>query len=98
MTLRTLNYGSYGIFLIMGNAGFCPSTILLPFFHSLLTKGRVLSLRDELVEFRVALSSLGYGTREREMNERERERERERQRERERGRGRGTERETRDPM
>ena len=29
MTLRTLNYGNYGIFLIMGNAGFCPSTVLL---------------------------------------------------------------------
>ena len=28
MTLRTLNYGNYGIFLIMGNAGFCPSTLL----------------------------------------------------------------------
>ena len=28
MTLRTLNYGNYGIFLIMGNAGFCPSTIV----------------------------------------------------------------------
>ena len=27
MTLRTLNYGSYGIFLIMGSAGFCPSTV-----------------------------------------------------------------------
>ena len=27
MTLWTLNYGNYGIFLIMGNAGFCPSTI-----------------------------------------------------------------------
>ena len=25
--LRTLNYGNYGIFLIMGNAGFCPSTV-----------------------------------------------------------------------
>ena len=25
MTLRTLNYGNYGIFLIMGHAGFCPS-------------------------------------------------------------------------
>ena len=23
MTLRTLNYGNYGILLIMGNAGFC---------------------------------------------------------------------------
>ena len=28
MTLRTLNYGHYGIFLIMGNAGFCPSTVV----------------------------------------------------------------------
>ena len=27
MTLRTLNYGNYGIFLIVGNAGFCPSTV-----------------------------------------------------------------------
>ena len=27
MTLRTPNYGNYGIFLIMGNAGFCPSTV-----------------------------------------------------------------------
>ena len=30
MTLRTLNYGNYGIFLIMGNAGFCPSTVRPP--------------------------------------------------------------------
>ena len=29
MTLRTLNYGNYGIFLIMGNAGFCPSTVYI---------------------------------------------------------------------
>ena len=28
MTLRTLNYGNYGIFLIMGSAGFCPSTLV----------------------------------------------------------------------
>ena len=27
MTLRTLNYENYGIFLIMGHAGFCPSTV-----------------------------------------------------------------------
>ena len=27
MTLRTLNYGNYGIFLIMGSAGYCPSTV-----------------------------------------------------------------------
>ena len=30
MTLRTLNYGNYGIFLIMGHAGFCPSTVKVP--------------------------------------------------------------------
>ena len=30
MTLRTLNYWNYGIFLIMGNAGFCPSTVREP--------------------------------------------------------------------
>ena len=27
MTLRTLNYGNYGTFLVMGSAGFCPSTV-----------------------------------------------------------------------
>ena len=40
MTLRTLNYGNYGIFLIMGNAGFCPSTVgteKSSFAHSLQT-------------------------------------------------------------
>ena len=36
MTLRTLNYGNYGIFLIMGNAGFCPSTVLLLFIFLVL--------------------------------------------------------------
>ena len=29
-TLRTLNYGNYGLFLIMGNAGFISSTLGLP--------------------------------------------------------------------
>ena len=28
MTLRTRNYGNYGIFLIVGHAGFLPSTVL----------------------------------------------------------------------
>ena len=28
ITLRTLDYGSYGIFLIMGNAGFISSTVV----------------------------------------------------------------------
>ena len=32
-TLRTLNYGNYGVFLIMGHAGFCPSTVE-PFWGS----------------------------------------------------------------
>ena len=29
ITLRTLNYGNYGIILIMGNAGFISSTVAL---------------------------------------------------------------------
>ena len=28
MTLGTLNYGNDGIFLLMGHAGFCPSTVV----------------------------------------------------------------------
>ena len=28
ITLRTLNYGNYGIFLVMGNAGFVSSTVV----------------------------------------------------------------------
>ena len=28
VTLRTLNYGNYGLFLIMGNAGFISSTVV----------------------------------------------------------------------
>ena len=35
MTLRTLNYGNYGIFLIMGNAGFCPSTVVSGLLRSI---------------------------------------------------------------
>ena len=30
MTLRTLNYGNYGIFLIMGHAGFLPINRMTP--------------------------------------------------------------------
>ena len=29
--LKALNYGNYGVFLIMGNAGFIPSTVGLEF-------------------------------------------------------------------
>ena len=29
ITLSTLNYGNYGIFLIMGSAGFCASAVAL---------------------------------------------------------------------
>ena len=40
MTLRTLNYGNYGIFLIIGNAGFWPSavvaSVIYPYFHEVL--------------------------------------------------------------
>ena len=38
MTLRTLNYGNYGIFLIMGNAGCCPSTVGVPYFGDLIIR------------------------------------------------------------
>ena len=41
MTLRTLNDGNYGIFLIMGNAGFCPSTGILEFSETPKEKGLV---------------------------------------------------------
>ena len=51
MTLRTLNYGNYGIFLIMGNAGFCPSAVLLPFLHSLLAKGKEFEGSGDLGSF-----------------------------------------------
>ena len=34
MTLRTLSYGNYGIFLVMGNAGFIPSTVVLVFLQA----------------------------------------------------------------
>ena len=30
MTFRTLNYGNYGIFLLLGNAGFISSTVEVP--------------------------------------------------------------------
>ena len=40
MTFRTLNYGNYGIFLIMGHAGFCPSTVPLIFRRLLGNPGK----------------------------------------------------------
>ena len=52
MTLRTLNYGNYGIFLIMGNAGFCPSTVV---------SIRLLSVYE--VAFRVSGLSYRFGER-----------------------------------
>ena len=48
MTLRTLNYGNYGIFLIMGNAGFCPSTVVQAFLgFSLELKMQVSGSKDD---------------------------------------------------
>ena len=35
ITFRTLNYGNYGLVLIMGNAGFIPSTVVLDCLRSL---------------------------------------------------------------
>ena len=34
MTLRTLNYGNYGMFLIMGSAGFCSKAVVKPSINS----------------------------------------------------------------
>ena len=48
MTLRTLNYENYGIFLIMGNAGFCPSTVGIRFLESYKVSVRQGSLRGFL--------------------------------------------------
>ena len=42
MTLRTLNYGKYGIFLIMGHAGFCPSAVVIVIVIVILMAPRVL--------------------------------------------------------
>ena len=44
MTLRTLNYGNYGIFLIMGHAGFCPSTVRIGFLKGFVTGVQICSL------------------------------------------------------
>ena len=44
MTLRTLNYGNYGIFLIMGNAGFCPSAVALRAQHHVVGVSEVASV------------------------------------------------------
>ena len=46
MTLRALNYGNYGIFLIMGSAGFCPSTVLGFSKGALKEKGKRVLLRN----------------------------------------------------
>ena len=44
MTLRTLNYGNYGIFLIMGNAGFCPSTVVFLLMYTASSTGHYMGL------------------------------------------------------
>ena len=50
MTLRTLNYGNYGIFLIMGNAGFCPSTVVVPCWGSYLESYKVIPKKGTTME------------------------------------------------
>ena len=58
MTLRTLNYGNYGIFLIMDHAGFCPSTVLR-LLCSLINLGASQVLSDAGAEL-TAVNMLGY--------------------------------------
>ena len=58
MTLRTLNYGNYGIFLIMGNAGFCPSAVLICYYYSSSCTMSILVVDDvEGLEFKMYWSS-----------------------------------------
>ena len=54
MTLRTLNYGNYGIFLIMGNAGFCPSAVWVHGELGAMLRdfGLALQKRDEIAQER----------------------------------------------
>ena len=47
MTLRTLNYGNSGIFPIMGNAGFCPSTVGLEFWDERVERPGIADLQSE---------------------------------------------------
>ena len=49
MTLRTLNYGNYGIFLIIAlvHAGFIPSTVV-PFYGLYLESYEVISKKELL--------------------------------------------------
>ena len=50
MTLRTLNYGNFGIFLIVGNAGFCPSTVPTAEDYDATLKGSNFGASHTLIE------------------------------------------------
>ena len=69
MTLRTLNYGNYGIFLLMGHAGFCPSTVsnqqasqafTLHLFLRRKRQGLSLSMAVELEALRTPIELPGF--------------------------------------
>ena len=51
MILRTLNYGNYGLFLIMGNAGFPSSTVELRGFGPVLGPGGFLPVPPQQAFF-----------------------------------------------
>ena len=53
ITLRTLNYGNFGIFLIMGNAGFISSAVCR-------TKSQTLTLSSEPLRRIRACSGIGH--------------------------------------
>ena len=66
MTLRTLNYGNYGIFLIMGNAGFCPSAVFIDFrpqsrYYLYTWSPRVRVEGYQAFQLRLEGGGLGYG-------------------------------------
>ena len=47
--LRTLNHGSYGIFKVMGNAGFISSTVVC--IHVFRSQQRILSIHSVVLRF-----------------------------------------------
>ena len=55
MTLRTLNYGNYGIFLIMGNAGFCPSTVRITIMTIVITIAIMIIVATTIMLLYIAL-------------------------------------------
>ena len=90
--IRTLIYGNYGIFLIMGHAGFISSTVLVWGLRAAQPRGELEIFpfyKPKMPPTRLPLRVLGFRVEVECLGERERESERERERERERESERG---------